>query len=103
VAWQSKMDRNNRYIPLYCNQSTQTQRESDYETEAESESSDFPPIRIGKRMSPTSAMCQNPHQLPEEEPPQLHCCQQHNTGLEQTNILNVVEATAPVQNEKMTL
>jgi hypothetical protein len=116
VSGQSKMDRSDNlhpryveYVPLYCSQPTQTQPESDYELEAES--SDFPPIRVGKpeRMSPTSAMRRNQQQPSllsnEEEPPQLCHRQQRNTGLGKTNILNVVDATAPMQHrlEKVTL
>jgi len=107
MSGQTKMDCNNpppRCVPLYCSQATQTLPESDYE--AESSESDFPPIRIGKRMSPASAMRRNQHQLSlsdEEEPPQLRRRQQRNTGLGKTNILNVVDATAPVQRRKVTL
>jgi|ERR1700733_8224591 hypothetical protein len=98
------MDRNDphrRFVLLYCNQSTQTRPESDHD--AESESSDFSPIRIGKRMSPASAMHRKPHQFNKEEPSQLHRCR---TGLGRTNILNVVNTTAvtaPVQHGKVTL
>lgn len=48
-------------------------------------------------MSPASAMHRNPQQFPlsNEEPPQLRRRQQHNTGLGQTDILNVVDTTAP--------
>jgi len=75
VCGQSKMNRNNprprpRYIPLFCSQPTQT--ENDYDAGSDSESSDFPPIRIGKQMSPASAMRRNQHQisLSNEDPPQ---------------------------------
>src|SRR6266849_1299708 len=96
VSGQSKMDRNtnphHHYVPLYCSQFTQTQPESDYDAESESESSDFSPIRTGKRMSPGSAMHRNPPQHP-----------QHNTGLGRTNILNMIDATASVQHGKVTV
>lgn len=93
MSGQSKMNRNN----------PRPQLESDYELEAES--SDFPPIRIGKpeRMS---AMRRNQHRLSlssEEEPPQSRRHQQRNAGLGKTNILNVVDVTAPVQHRKVTL
>lgn len=104
------MDRNNprpRYVTLYCSQATQTQPESDSESEAEI--SDFPPTRIGKPevMSPASAMRRNQYQLSfklsdEEEPPQSGH-QQRNAGLGEANILNIVDATAPVQHRKVIL
>ena len=78
-----------------------TQTESDHEGDANAESSDFPPIKIGNNgipRSPASAMCHNVFPLSNEEPPQLRLCQQHNTGLGKSNILNM---TAPVQ--KVTL
>ena len=118
VSDQSKMDRNNphhRRIPLYCSRSTQTQLDkSDYEAESVTDTSDpdFPPIRIRKGMSLASAMRRDPHQLRDpyqlpqsnkEEPPQSHRHQQCNTGLGQTNILNVVDVAAPVQHLKVTL
>ena len=104
VSGQSKMDCNNPRpcrVPLYCSQAAQTLPESDYEAE----SSDFPPIRIGQRMSPASAMRRNQHQLSlsDEEPPQSRRRQQRDTELGKTNILNVVDATAPVQHRKVTL
>ena len=89
VSRQSIMDRHNphhRYVTLYCSQSTQTgesQPGSDYEASAGSSDSEFPPIKIGKGIiSPTDAMHQNP-------------------GLGKTNIINVVDTTAPVQHEKV--
>lgn len=102
VSGQSKMDHNNpphHYIPLYCSQSTQTQPESDYEAD----SSDFSPIKIGKSMSPAAAMRRNPQQLPlsDEEPSQLGHRQHRNAGLGQNNILNTVDATAPVEHGKV--
>ena len=85
------------YVPLYCSRPTQTQDEDSYE----SDSSDFPPIRIGKSMSPASAMRRN--RFPDEEPPQPR----HHKGLGETNILNIVDAShalatasAPVQHRK---
>lgn len=101
------MDRNNlrqvrpRYVPLYCSQPTQTHPESEAENSAES--SDFPPIRIGKPMSLASAVRRDQHQLSlsDEEPPQSRHRQLRNTGLGKTNILNVVDATAPVQHRKV--
>ena len=71
------MDRNNPRpcIPLYCSQPTQTQAESD--CEAEPESSDFPPIRIGKSMSPASAVRRNRHHdrlsLSNQTQAEIHC------------------------------
>ena len=79
--------------------------ESDSQTEEESqteaESSDFGPIKIGKpeAMSPTSAMRRNQYPLSpsnEEKPPRLR------RGLGHTNIVNVADATAPVQHRKVT-
>ena len=79
----------------------ESQTEGESQTE-EAESSDFGPIRIGKPegMSPASAMRRNQYQLSlsnEEKPPQLR------RGLGKTNILNVVDATAPVQHRKVML
>ena len=95
-----------RRVPrLYCSQPTQTQPETQ-SSDHEAESSDFPPFRIGKMMSPASAMRRNEHQPSlsnEEEPPQSRRRQQGNTGLGKTNMVNVVDAshatvaTAPVQ------
>ena len=80
---------------------TQTQPETDYDAQ-----SDFSPIRIGRSMSPASAVRRNPQQLSlsnEEEPPQPRRHQQGNAGLGQTNIANVVNATAPAwQHGKVT-
>ena len=94
------VDPHHHYIPLYCNQSTQTQpdNESDYESDYEwSSDSEFPPIRIGKgTMSFADAMRYN-----KDEPPQSCHRQQHNSGvigLGQTNILNVVDGSAPMQH-----
>ena len=105
MSGQSKMDRSDnirpRYAPLCCSQPTQTQPD-----EVEAESSDFPPIRVGKpeRMSPASAMHQNQFSfLSNEESSQSRRHQQHNTGLGKTNILNVVDATAPMQHRKVIL
>lgn len=79
--------------------------ESDSQTEEESqteaESSDFRPIKIGKPegMSPASAMHWNQYPLSpsnEEKPPRLH------RGLGHTNIVNIADATAPVQHRKVT-
>ena len=77
-----------------------SQTESDSQTE-EAESSDFGPIKIGKPggMSPASAMRRNQYPLSlsnEEKPPRLR------RGLGHTNIVNVVDATAPVQHRKVT-
>jgi hypothetical protein len=81
---------------------SETEEETEEETETEeAESSDFGPIKIGKRegMSPASAMRRNQHPLSlsnEEKPPRLR------RGLGDTNIVNVVDATAPVQHRKVT-
>ena len=90
------VDPHHHYILLYCNQSTQTQpdNKSDYKWSSDSE---FPPIRIGKgTMSFADAMRYN-----KDEPPQSRHRQQHNSGvigLGQTNILNVVDGSAPMQH-----
>lgn len=83
------------YIPLYCSQSTQTQPESD----SEADSSDFPPAKIGKRMSPASAMRRNPPST--EESPQLHHRQRHDAGLGQNNVVNMVNAAPPARHRKV--
>lgn len=91
------MDHNNSrrlYIPLYCDQSTQTQPESD----CEADSSDFPPFKVGKSMSPASAMCRNPPSDKETRQPHHH---QHNTGLGQINVVNVVNTTSLAQHRKV--
>lgn len=77
------------YIPLCCNQSTQTQPESDYG----GDSTDFPPVKVGKRMSPGSAIRRNPPS--NKDPPQPHHPRQPNAGLGRTNVINAVNATTP--------
>lgn len=93
------MEHNNPHrlqIPLYCSQSTQTQPESDYDTD----SSDFPPYKIGRSMSPASAMRRNPP--PSEEPPQPHLQERRRAGLGQTNLVNTVHAARPTPRRKVT-
>lgn len=73
VNSQSKMERfdhSRHYIPLLGDRATSI---SEAET-TESEDSEFPPVRIGGRMSFGSAMCWDPQPLPpfNEEPQQSH-------------------------------
>jgi hypothetical protein len=103
------MDRSNphhhrRYIPLYCSQATQTchlaQTHSGSEGDAEYSDSDFPPIKIGKNMSLASAACRGSQQLSLSKT--RHHQQSNIVGLGQTNKLNVVDATPPARNRKVT-
>lgn len=89
-------------IMLYCSQPTQTKDDS------EPEKSEFPPCKEGNGTPPSRyspvALLPRPQQLTisneEEEPPQSRH-RQPNTGLGQTNILNTVNAIAPVQPTKV--
>jgi hypothetical protein len=86
-----KMNTNNhrhrRYIPLYCSRPTQTHSGS----EGDAEFSDFPSIKIGKSISPTSAVRRGSQKLP--LPNEKEC--PSNTGLGRSNILNMVDAATP--------
>ena len=104
VSEQFKMNRSNAHrepIPLFCSKSTQTQDLDSSETE----DSDFPPCRVGNSPPLNSRSPLPPPRrsrylraaTSEEEP--SHCgsqsqhCQKPNTGLGQTNIVNIATAT----------
>ena len=85
--------------------------------DSEAEFSDFPPIKecnstplalpipARSRLLHHQAARRGPHHSflsSEEESPQLQRHQQPNTGLGRTNILNMVDAAAPLEHAKVT-
>jgi hypothetical protein len=98
-------------ILLYCSQPTQTHDESEthYESEADSEDSEFPPCRVGndpplisRRSSspvirpnshhPRAAASSSQRQLTISSGKELQRRRQLNKGLGKTNVVNTVDA-----------
>lgn len=117
-----KMNHSNTHrksITLYCSQATQTKPDN-FEAEASTEDSDFPPCRIGSmtpimsRPLPLARPSRYPLKAPAsskqqptilivssseepEKPPQSHRHRQPNTvGLGEANILNTVDTKVPL-------
>ncbi|KAF8798518.1 hypothetical protein BYT27DRAFT_7320414 [Phlegmacium glaucopus] len=105
----NRYNAHHNYIPLYCSQPSQTLPQGDSEVEL----SDFPPIKERNSTPPMSpvpvhsrplrpkAAPGGSQQLPvssEEEPPRSQ--HRRQPGLGQANILNMVDAVAPVPHAK---
>jgi hypothetical protein len=118
VSERPKMNHSNTHrkpILLYCSQATQTRDDS----ELEAEDSDFPPCCVGNcpplishyspvtvpshsRYPPAAASGTRQLTISSEEEPSQSQHRQH-TGLGQTNIVNIVDATATVSHTKVIL